>query len=476
MEMRQSVSMTQELRMTPQLLQAIKLLQLSRQELSEAIREELEANPMLEEQPEAPPERAERSADEDRAERLEDRAERDAKEAVNEIDWERYMENYSSPLPAGGAGRQFDDLPGYDQTLSREATLAEHLTRQLGLLPASETELRIAEVIINSLDEEGYLRDISVPDLATLLGCTIDDVEDGLSLVQELDPTGVGARDLRECLLLQARQREGDNSLLIRLIDRHLPELETRNYTTIARALGISREEVTELHRTLTQLEPRPGRGFSSSSTIYITPDVYIVRRGDEWVPQLNDDGLPRLRVSTYYRKAVRASGEKEARQYVQERLNSAWSLLRAIEQRQETILKVTSAIIDFQRDFFDKGIHHLKPLVLRDVADAIGRSESTVSRVTRNKYVQTPRGLYELKFFFNSTISRDGGDDVAGTAVKHYIKQLIDSEPADRPHSDQKIADLLMEQHQIDIARRTVAKYRESMNILSSSRRKRFR
>lgn len=483
LEMKQSLAQRQELRMTPQLQQAIRLLQLSRQELVDVVANELIENPMLEEdaeRAESPESAQKRSEDEQRRaleEGVADRArddseERTVKEATDDIDWAAYLENYSSPLPATSSGGG-DDLPGYEQTLTRGENLVDHLLVQLGVAECQTIERDVAEVLIGNLDEQGYLRDLTLEEVAEQEDVPLDTVEEALMIVQELDPLGVGARDLAECLLIQARQLYPEDKVTQRVIAEALHDLERKDYAGIARQLKVTKAEVIEAHRRIMTLDPRPGSRFSDSEPTYITPDIYIVRRDDEWVAVLNDDGLPKLRVSNYYRRALKSSSADGAKDYVQERLRSAMWLIRSIEQRQKTIVKVTESIIRFQRDFFEYGIDHLRPLVLREVADDIGMHESTISRVTTNKYVHTPRGIYELKFFFNSSIRKDSGDDIAAEAVKQRIRKIVESEDRRRPFSDQKLVEILLEEHGIDIARRTVAKYREMLGILSSSKRK---
>ena len=480
LEMKQTQRLVQELRMTPQLQQAIKLLQLSRIELTELIRDEMVENPMLEEagdEREGPVAAAEAATKVDEAAPNEKPGdEPNAEQVVNDIDWERYLENYSSPVPGGSGVGYNEDLPSYEQTIAQKEGLTEHLLWQLGMVdPLTDKERVLAELIIGNLDDEGYLRDVTLEGMAEREDVTLDDMEDALTLVQEFDPVGVAARDLSECLVLQARHFHPENVLLRRLVQDHIPDLERKNYSGIARALDVSKDDVINLHRLVTTLDPKPGHEYSSDEPRYITPDIYIVKRDGEWVPVLNEDGMPRLRVSDYYRRALKDSDGKEAKNYVQERLRSAWWLIRSIQQRQRTIVKVTESIIRFQHDFFDKGIAHLRPLVLREVADDIGMHESTISRVTTNKYVHTPRGIFELKFFFNSSIKKVHGDDIAAESVKHRIKELIAEEPPTKPFSDQKLVNLLKERFDIDIARRTVAKYREMLGILSSSKRKSF-
>lgn len=477
LELKQSLGQRQELRMTPQLQQAIRLLQLSRQELVELVAKEMIENPLLEDETQ----QAQSPADAKMAADVADvgppaaspdaaQPEKSGQEAVNEIDWDAYLENYSSPLPAGGIGG--DDLPGPEQTLTESQNLTSHLLEQLGVAECSHEERAIAEVIIGNLDDSGFLREITLEELAESIEVEPELAEEALLLVQEFDPLGVGARDLAECLLIQARtQFPGD--IVVRNVLGHLKDLERKDYSAIARAIGATKNEVIDAHRRIMTLEPRPARQWEGDDTNYITPDIYIVKRGGEWIPVLNDDGLPRLRVSDYYRRALKGTDQAEAKNYVQERLRSAVWLIRSIEQRQRTIVRVTDSIIRFQREFFDRGIDHLRPLVLREVADDIGMHESTISRVTTNKYVHTPRGIYELKFFFNSSIRKEDGADIAAESVKQRIKKIVDGENRRKPFSDQKLVQILSDEFGIEIARRTVAKYREMLGILSSSKRK---
>ena len=291
-----------------------------------------------------------------------------------------------------------------------------------------------------------------------------------LKAIQLFDPVGVAARTLEECLMVQAQQLGVDDEILTRIITDHLGNLEKKNYQAIARDLKEPVEEIYEAAKVIMQFDPRPGREFTAEDPLYITPDVFIHKVGDKYFVVPNDDGLPKLKISNFYQAALK--GTPKAREYVQEKLRSAQWLIRSIQQRQRTIVKVTESIIKFQRDFFDRGIDHLKPLILRDVAEDINMHESTISRVTTNKYVHTPQGIFELKFFFNSGIKSTDGDEVASEAVKTKIKQIIAAEDPRHPLSDQRIVELLKDQT-IDIARRTVAKYREQLGILSSSKRK---
>ena len=319
--------------------------------------------------------------------------------------------------------------------------------------------------------------------LALEAGVSAATAEKVLKRIQRFDPVGCGSRDLRECLMVQAKhyitEGEGkddpDAELLPQIVSRHLKNVEAKKYQAIAKDLHVPLDEVVAAIKLLSRLDPKPGRRYASDEPQYITPDVYIHKVGDQYVTVLNDDGLSKLRISAHYRQALKnGAGNGKAKEYIQDKLRSAVWLIRSIHQRQRTIVKVADSIIKFQREFLDKGIAHLRPLILRDVAEDIGMHESTVSRVTTNKYVHTPQGIYELKFFFNSSISRVGGEDIASEAVKNQIKQIVAAEPGDKPYSDQKIVEILRTQN-VDIARRTVAKYREVLGILPSSKRKKF-
>ena len=298
-----------------------------------------------------------------------------------------------------------------------------------------------------------------------------------LRRIHQLEPKGCGARDLQECLLIQAAALKDNRAPLLSLIlKRYLKLLESKNLPAIARELKLNLSEVVDASRLLAKLDPKPGRNWSGEDAQYITPDVFVYKLGEEYTVVLNDDGLSKLRISAMYRAALRngAGQNPKAKEFIQDKMRSAQWLIRSIHQRQRTIYKVTESIVKFQRDFLDKGIAYLKPLILRDVAEDIGMHESTVSRVTTTKYVHTPQGIFELKYFFNSSIARVAGDDIASEAVKNHIKQIVAAEDARTPYSDQKIVELLRAQG-IDIARRTVAKYREVLGVLPSSKRKRY-
>src|SRR5215471_18254058 len=493
MEIKQHLKLSQQLVMTPQLQQAIKLLQLSRMELVDLVREEMMENPVLEDgvdtAAEQAKERDEFGAEADRDAKMEAAGETELAAptdtaklerepevktdgtAVNEIDWENYLDNYTMAPPMPAYRSNADELPSLESTLTKRTSLFDHLLWQLKLTPMNEEEQNIGMLIIGNLDADGYLKDPPLAEIAADARVSIEFAENILKKIQKLDPVGVAARSLEECLLIQAEHLGVDDELVIGIVKQHLANLEKKNYQAIARDTKEPLEEVYEAAKTIMEFDPRPGRQYTDEEPHYPTPDVYVHKVGDKFFVVPNDDGLPKLKISSFYRTAL--SGSPQAREYIQDKLRSAQWLIRSIQQRQRTIVKVTESIIKFQREFFEKGIAYLKPLILREVAEDINMHESTISRVTTNKYVHTPQGIFELKFFFNSGIRLTNDDDkLASEAVKTKIKQLIATEDPRHPFSDQKIVELLREQT-IDIARRTVAKYREQLGILSSSKRK---
>ena len=468
-ELKQSLRMSQQLVMTPQLQQAIKLLQLNHLELADLVSQEMVENPVLEEVIEERDDPLAPQRDTTTDTTVDGNAEGSREQ---EIDWEKYLDNYSSGSKSSGeVRRDVDDLPTYDQTMTRATTLSEHLMWQLHMAEASEEHRKAAAAVIGSLDDEGLLTS-TLEAIADEELLPVEDVEEGMLLVQTFDPSGVGARSLAECLLIQARIRYPEDRVIHTILGQYVKELEHRDWKRIARGLGVSLQRVLDAVRAIAELEPRPGREFVTEEARYITPDIYVIRSGSEWVIQQNEEGVPKLRVSAYYRQVLRGAvkGDKE---YIKEKLRSAQWLIRSIYQRQRTIYKVMESILRQQKEFFDHGLSKLKPMILRDVADDISMHESTVSRVTTNKYVHTPHGTFELKFFFNSGIQRGDGEDVASEMVKQRIKTLVDAENVRKPYSDQTIVALL-EKENIVIARRTVAKYRDMLNIGSSSQRKR--
>ena len=512
LELKLQVRLSQQLVMTPQLQQAIKLLQLSRMELVGLVQKELQENPVLEEAFEVD---ESAGADDDTASAAQiadateatadmrsepthgdaegeagageapdgefggaagetpEPAEREPTDAekIVDLDWQEYMDARPHTGMREAAGD--DDRPGIDQTHARRETLSGHLEWQLQLASFPVEEEVAARFIIGNLDERGYLGS-SLEELSRQSGVREEVVEAALLKVHEFDPVGVAARDLRECLAIQVRTLEIDDPLVRRIIDEELDLLIKRDFRRVAKALAVTIEEVAAAATVIGRLEPRPGRAFGGDEPVYIVPDIYVHRVGDDFHVVLNDDGLPRLRINGMYREVLAKDNPvpKDTKDYVNEKVRSALWLIKSIHQRQRTIYKVMQSIIKHQRDFFERGINFLKPLNLRDVADDIEMHESTVSRVTTNKYAHTPQGILELKYFFNSSISRVEGDAVASESVKERIRRLIVNEDPRRPLSDQRIAEMLRVAN-INIARRTVTKYRESMNLLSSTKRR---
>ncbi|MEC7525571.1 MAG: RNA polymerase factor sigma-54 [Myxococcota bacterium] len=493
MEIKQQLRLSQQLVMTPQLQQAIKLLQMSRLELETLVREEMLENPVLEDQHETG-----ETTDRDGTVNGDDRVEvstidkqvaqddkvkgevgKETEKKADEIDWERYLENHSlqAPMPSFRRGNE-DELPGYEATLSDGEDLVDHMWWQVRMSDLVEDEMRFAALVLGNLDDSGMLKmegvppEEVVPKLADESDLHPEDAEEVLKIIQKMDPLGVATRTLQECLHVQA-EHFGMDELTMKVIDEHLDNLERKNYQAIAKDLDVPVEEIYDVAQVIAELEPRPGRNYITEEPRYIVPDVHVHKVGDEYFVVANDDGMPKLKISGFYRSAM--AGDPKAKEYIQNKLRSAQWLIRSIDQRRKTIVKVTECIVEKQRDFFDKGIEHLKPMILRDVAESVGMHESTISRVTSNKYVATPRGVYELKFFFNSAIKREGAkEDIASEAVKQAIKKIIDAEDSQNPYSDQKIVEILA-QRDIKIARRTVAKYREMLGILSSSKRKKY-
>lgn len=510
-ELKQSVKLSQQLLITPQLQQAIRLLQLSRMELVETVQKELMENPVLEEATgEEADESVSHDSDREAAQRILDvetvannepadpRADVSDKKDDRELgtdkdfDWASYIASYNATnREPRSFSRGDEELPNYENMLSAATSLQDHLEWQIKMGSLTQKEEEACLTLIGNLDDNGYLK-TDLEELANKTPFTLNQLEEALRAVQDLDPPGVGARDLKECLLIQIRDMGAEKPVLAQIIKNHLGLIEKRNYPALAKKLGVTTARAKYLADLIFSLEPKPGRAYSRGEPQYITPDVYIKKVGDEYVVLLNEDGLPKLQISNFYRSAImkamtnqkqatreqdngRAKLNDEARGYIQEKLKSALWLIKSIHQRQKTLYKVTKAIVHFQRQFLEKGVQELKPLVLRDVANHIGVHESTVSRATNGKYVHTPQGIYELKYFFNTGIANAQGDrGFANEAVKQMISQYISSEDARSPLSDQAITRMLKRQN-IDIARRTVAKYREMLGILPSSRRKRL-
>jgi len=477
MNMKMSMKLSQQLRMTPQLQQAIKLLQLSRIKLEEEVRKELTENPILEEIQESTddPRKKSEVTEEFKAAEAAVSGEADPRKQ-EEFEWENYVESmYKPPQTSGFEGN--DEIMNYENVITTTQTLSDYLAWQMSLFGFNEEEESLVSILISYVNDDGYLS-TPIEEIAREEGVDAQELLEMVPFLHEFDPPGVGARNLKECLLIQAKHLQEDTHDLVQIIENHMSDLEKKNYPAIAKAMGKDLQEILDISQIILGMEPKPGRAFVPNETIFITPDVYVYKVGEEYVVSLNEDGLPRLRISNLYRNLLKnddkSEGGKNTQDYVQDKLRSAIWLIKSIHQRQRTIYKVAESIVKHQTEFFEKGPAYIRPMILRDIANDIGMHESTVSRVTTNKYVHTPRGIFELKYFFNSGISKTDGDSVASESVKIKIKELVDNEDAKNPLSDQKIVELLKKDG-IDIARRTVAKYRDILKVLPSSKRKKY-
>ena len=482
-KLNQSLKQTQSLLMTPQLQQAIKLLTLTHMEMTNVIAEEMVENPILEEQG---GDNREKNEADYKLEKLEgqniEASSKDFNEQNNlsthdDFDFEKYLENYnshSSALPPSIPTRaSSEDMPNYENMVSKGATLAEHLEWQLRMGNLTEEEWKVAELLIHNINDEGYL-DIPLEEVCEKTGHHPEDTLEILKMIQCLDPVGCGARSLKECLLAQAQKLEVRMPLVERIIEESLELLEKKDEEELVRCLGVEYEQVKKAEAIILSLNPKPGRLISPEPTQYVVPDIFVVDIGGELKIQVNDEGVPRLRVSRFYQEMLqKKGGDKSTQEYIQNKVRNALWLMKSIHNRQSTIYKVAESIVRYQPDFFRKGSAFLRPMILKDIASEIGMHESTVSRVTNNKYMHTPLGIFELKYFFNTGIGGNrGGIDIAGKSLRLKIKQLVENENPQRPLSDQKIVDILQTQD-IVVARRTVTKYREILNIAVSSKRK---
>jgi RNA polymerase sigma-54 factor len=467
--------LSQKLILTPSLQQAIKLLPMSTLELAELLNQEMVENPLLEEVPTDDPvaqeqEQAQGSEVPEPEKKPDEKKEREWDDQDYEYFFGEYLDDGYRPRQPH---QEVKELPPIENTLSSKGSLADHLMWQLNLQAADDDVREIGAAIIGNIDDDGYLV-ASVNEIAALGPWDVADVERALEHVQAFDPVGVAARDLQECLLLQLRPLGLEGTAVETLVRDHLRLLQNHRIPDLAKALGCEIEEIKQHIEVIKHLDPKPGARYSPTESQYVIPDVYIVKTEDGYRAVLNEDGLPQLRISPVYRRMLDKGGENsdETRAYVKDKFRAALWLLKSVDQRQKTILKVGNSIINFQRAFLDHGIEHLRPLVLRDVANDIGMHESTVSRVVNNKYVHTPQGVYELKFFFHSGISSSYGESVSSVTIKQRIRKIIDAEDARRPLSDSKIMNILQKEGLV-LARRTIAKYREELKIPTSNQRK---
>ncbi len=466
--------------MTPSLQQAIKLLQLSQLELQEVLNQELLEHPLLDETAEeAKAEETEQETADQKTEAEDEQKKVDAKDqdkekdSFDEIDYDAYFQDYIEYGYNPRMGEEHDEFP-IENTLTRPPNLTDHLSWQLSMSDASPRVKEIGGFIIGNIDEDGYLR-ASTDEIIAAGQYAPEDVEAAIRAIQSLDPIGVGARDLRECLLLQLDFLEVDNPMVEIIIRDYWDMFMQRHFPQLAKTLGIDMKTLEGIVEVIKHLDPKPGRKYSNERAIYVEPDVYIHKVSGEYVIVLNEDGMPKLRINGSYRAMLNSMDSKsdgETVNYIKDKIRSAVWLIKSLDQRQRTIYKVAESIVKHQREFLERGIDFLRPLVLRDVADDIQMHESTVSRVVSNKYMHTPRGLFLMKYFFHSGIDSDTGEDISSLTVKKKIQSYIEAEDPRKPLSDSKIMKILNDEG-INIARRTVAKYRDELNIPSSTDRK---
>jgi len=479
------LKLSQHLTLTPQLQQSIRLLQLSTVELNQELERYLAENPLLERSDLGPPDEAAGAppppADpgttlrEGEAAREEARAEEPRDEAANFADEHGFSDEHS---PTGSSRPQDDERDDFTQFAAAEPTLQEHLLQQLALTGLTERDKKVAALIVGHLDEDGYLKqdleELRQAALTAAPDLEIEDLNIALRHVHNLEPAGVGARDVAECLELQLKalpESTPHREAAITLVTRHLDVLAARDFNRLKRLLGVSEDELRDIRTLVLTLDPKPGRAFGSGDVRYVVPDVLVRKTGGRWVAALNRDAMPRLRINKMYADILQASRENGGKHLAGQLQEARW-LIKNVQQRFDTILRVTQAIVDRQKNFFEHGEVAMRPLVLREIAEAVGLHESTISRVTTQKYMLTPRGIFELKYFFGSHVSTDTGGACSATAIRALIKQLVAAEDGRKPLSDHRISDILAQQG-IQVARRTVAKYREAMHIQPANLRK---
>jgi RNA polymerase sigma-54 factor len=468
--------LSQKLILTPSLQQAIKLLPMSTLELAEMLNQEITENPLLEEELESPGTEETPASDSEGEEKTassEEKQEEKREDSFSEIDEEAFFSDYLDEGYRPRMSYEVPELPPIENTLATTSSLADHLSWQLRLTADSDLSLEIGEAIIGNIDDDGYLQ-ASTDEICAMGDYPCEEVTKSLRTVQSFDPIGVGARDLKECLLLQIRHLELDETPVETMVSEHLDLLQSHRFGDIAKVMGLPQEEVVHHCEIIRRLDPKPGSKYTPRKSQYVTPDVYIVKVDDNYEIVLNEDRLPQLRISSLYRRMLenKSADNEETRAYVKEKLRSALWLIKSVDQRQKTIYKVAESIVRQQREFLDNGVEFLKPLVLRDVAMDIGMHESTVSRVVSNKYMHTPQGVCEMKYFFHSGIASTYGENVSSVTIKQKIKKIVEDENPKKPLSDSKIVKIL-EREGLVLARRTIAKYREELRIPPSNQRK---
>ena len=479
--LRQQLKLTQQLLMTPQLQQAIKLLQLSRLELAETIHQEIEQNPLLEE---ISPDDTDYEISQESLSATEETSNIPEPEKTGEVNMEdvssmreiNWEEDYANYYDAGFSfSKETPDRDRLSQIdfLTKETNLQSHLQWQLSHSEMN-SELEVAGLfVIGNLNHNGFL-DVTVGDITREIDCDEETARRAIAIIQDMDPAGVAATNVQESLLLQLKRLDLEDTLAAEIIKDHLHSLELKNYRAIAKAVKRPIKEILAAIKVITGLNPYPGEQYSERDVHYIIPDVFVHMVGDEYLIVLNDEGLPRLKVSSAYEEIVgsNSGASVETKTYVKEKLRDALWLIKSMQQRQRTIYKVVDSLLKFQKDFFERGVEHLKPLVLRDVAEDIEMHESTVSRVTTNKYMHTPQGIFELKYFFSTALPQRNGESVSAESIRQRIKAMIKNENPDKPLTDNAISNILSGEN-IKVARRTVAKYREQLGILPVKHRR---
>ena len=464
----------QQLVMTPKLQQALKLLQMPAIELQQMLKQEIMENPLLDEEEdlvETQEEEQERQETETKEE--EKPAEDEPDEPEEKIDWEEYFQNGWET--AAGLGEEIPE-DFVERVPVAKRSFTEALISQLRIVTDDERTIEIGDYLIGSLDESGYLT-CALEEVTNTFHADAEEVERILRIIQTFDPPGVGARNLQECLLIQLGARGLDDSLAARIIREHFDDFKQKKYPDLAKKLRVSIQEIQSQSKVISTLDPKPGFEITAGEPQYVIPDLVVDKVDDKYVVYLNDKNIPRLRINRVYQEELLkegGDGNRETKEFIQSRLKSARWLIQTIEQRRRTMVKVMGCIVDKQREFFEKGTAFLRPLTLQQVASEINMHESTVSRVTTNKYVQTPRGVFELKFFFSSSLGTQDGGEISAKSAKDKIRRIIEQEEALNPLSDQKIADILRKDG-LNIARRTVAKYREQLSLLPARMRRQY-
>ncbi len=472
-----TIEQSQKLVMTPELIQAIKILQFNTQELESYVEEQLLANPILETSASSSADSTggeNEKTEKDPAEKSEDFQEKD----FQEIDWaEHFKEKQYDDI----SYRQWEYNPGdndytYEQYVPSRITLTEHLMFQLQFAPIKPSCRNIGRYIIESLDENGYMT-LDAEEIAKEFGVSPDRVKNVLDVIHGLEPIGVGARNLKECLLIQLKYQGNHNPMIEEVINNYLEDIAFNRLNNIAKALNATVKEIQKIADIIKGLEPKPGRQFGSAAdeNRYVIPDVTVEKIDGEYVVTVNESSAPKLTINNYYQKMlINSDKESNISKFLTGRLNSALWLIKSIEQRKQTIYSVVSAVVKYQIDFFEEGPKYLKTLTLKQIADEVGIHESTVSRSINGKYMQSPRGMYEIKYFFTSGVSGNSGEGISSESIKTFIKEIVENEDPKAPLSDQNMVELLAERG-IDISRRTIAKYRDEMCLPSSSKRKRY-